>query len=289
MIKQRMPAFLVFVTAVCVSMNSYGQTFIRATLPNPSREPATGYRFQILTPGDVLEAVAETDKTHQIVGDARLVAASLPSTSPSVVRAVHENNATVAFPFKQPISGADRIDLRVAFTPKEYWKVYFKDVFEYPDGHSERSRIPYAAFFISYEPTKDPAKLKASLTIVNNVASSYGIPKSVVNDDARRPITFRHAQVFINNKLDHYNLQHFDRPDGQKVDLPSSFTLKAGEAQTFDLGMVNSKSYVLTLSEISYEGEQEAYPIACSHPTDDGDGESAKATTYNIFAPSDKK
>ncbi len=263
----------VVTAAICaVSLPSNAQTFIRATLPNPSNEAATGYRFQILTPGDVLDAVARTDKSPLIVGDARLVEASLPAKTSEFVPAVHENHSTVSFPFSQPIATNDRVDLRVAFTPKEYWKVYFQDVFEYSDGHTERSRIPYAAFFINYAPTKDPAKERASLTIVNNVASTYGISKSVVNDDARRPITFRNAQVFVNNKMSHYDLQHFDRPDGQKVDLPSTFTLKAGEAQTFDLGLVDTNSYVLTLSEVSYDGEKESYPIACSHPAGPGDG-----------------
>jgi hypothetical protein len=264
--------------------SSFAQTFIRATLPNPSHEPATGYRFQILTPGDVLEAVAQTDKSQQISGDARALGVSLPAGSKLPAAAVHENSSTVSFPFQHPIATNDRIDLRVSFTPKEYWKVYFKDVFQYADGHTERSKIPYAAFFISYEPVQGSDKLKASLTIVNNVASSYGIPKSVANDDQRRPITFHNASVYINNKMDHYDLQHFDRPDGQKVDLPSSFTLKAGEAQTFDLGLVNAKSYVLTLSEISYEGETDRYPIACSHPTDPGD-QQASVTKYQIYPP----
>ena len=251
------------VTAVC-----HAQTFIRATLPNPSHEAATGYRFQILTAGEVLEAVAQTDKVHQVTGDARLMDASYNTKTTISSAGIRENKSTVSIPFTRPIASSDRIDLRVAFTPKEYWKVYFQDVFQYADGHTERSRIPYAAFFINYEPTQDPAKKKASLTIVNNIASSYGIAKSVVNDDARRPIVFRNAQVFVNNKMSHYNLQNFDHPDGQKVNLPSTFTLKAGEAQTFDLGLVDANSYVLTLSEVSYEGENEVYPIACSHPTD---------------------
>jgi hypothetical protein len=266
--------------------SSFAQTFIRATLPNPSHEPATGYRFQILTPGEVLEAVAQTDKSQQVAGDAHLLGVSLPSNSKLAATSVHENSSTVSFPFQRPIATNDRIDLRVSFTPKEYWKVYFKDVFQYADGHTERSKIPYAAFFISYEPVKDSNKLKASLTIVNNVATSYGISKSVANDDQRRPITFHNASVYINNKMDHYDIQHFDRPDGQKVELPSSFTLKAGEAQTFDLGLVDPKSYVLTLSEISYEGENDRYPIACSHPTDPGTSESAAATKYRIYTPS---
>jgi hypothetical protein len=252
--------------AFSISANS--QTFIRATLPNPSQQTATGYRFQILTPGNVLDGSVQTRNSHLASSDARLVEASLPSRPSGVIRAVRDTHASVSFPFSQPLPGNDPIDLRVAFTPTKYWNVYFQDVFQYADGHTEKSRIPYAAFFINYEPTKDPTKKKASLTIVNNVASSYGIPKSVVNDDARRPITFRNAQVFINNKMDHYDLQHFDKPDGQKVDLPATFTLKAGEAQTFDLGIVDTNSYVLTLSEVSYEGENESFPIACSHPPD---------------------
>jgi hypothetical protein len=278
---------LVIVTIASLPGSSFAQTFIRATLPNPSHEPATGYRFQILTPGDVLEAVAQTDKSQQVAGDAHLLGVSLPSNSKLSATAIHENSSTVTFPFQRPIATNDRIDLRVSFTPKEYWKVYFKDVFQYADGHTERSKIPYAAFFISYEPVKGTDKLKASLTIVNNVATSYGIPKSVVNDEQRRPITFHNASVYINNKMDHYDIQRFDRPDGQKVELPSSFTLKAGEAQTFDLGLVNPKSYVLTLSEISYEGETDRYPIACSHPTEPGQT-SAAATKYQIFAPANQ-
>jgi hypothetical protein len=258
---------LMMMAVSCVALGQ-AQTFIRATLPNPSHEAATGYRFQIVTPGDVLEAIAQTDKTQQTSGDARLMDVSLPSKSRSFVNAIHDNNSTITFPFRQPIAVNDKVDLRVAFAPKEYWKVYFKDVFQYADGHTESSGIPYAAFFISYEPTKDPGKMKASLTIVNNVASSYGIPKSVANDENRRPIVFRNSQVFINNKMDHYDLQHFDRPDGQRVNLPTTFTLKAGEAQTFDLGLVDAQSYVLTLSEVSYEGAKQVYPIACSHPND---------------------
>jgi hypothetical protein len=260
---------LVLIMAVsCVAIGQ-AQTFIRATLPNPSHEAATGYRFQIVTPGDVLEAIAQTDKTQQTSGDARLMDVSLPAAKAhSFVNAIHNNNSTITFPFRQPIAVNDKVDLRVAFTPKEYWKVYFNDVFQYADGHTESSGIPYAAFFISYEPTKDPSKMKASLTIVNNIASRYGIPKTVANDDARRPIVFKNSQVFINNKMDHYDLQHFDRPDGQKVNLPTTFTLKAGEAQTFDLGLVDAQSYVLTVSEVSYEGSNQVYPIACSHPSD---------------------
>jgi hypothetical protein len=52
------------------------------------------------------------------------------------------------------------------------------------------------------------------------------------------------------------------------VNLPTTFTLKAGEAQTFDLGLVDAHSYVLTVSEVSYEGSKQVYPIACSHPSD---------------------
>jgi len=252
------------------SVAGSAQTFIRAKLPNPAHEPATAYRFQIVTPGDVVAAVAQTDKTGQIAGDAHLVEASLPSKSATFVQAIHDNKSTVTFPFKQPIAKNDSIDLRVAFNPKEYWKVYFKDVFQYADGHSESSGIPYAAFFISYEPTNDPAKTKASLTIINNIASTYGIPTSVADDTNRRAIIFRNAQVYINNTMAHYDLQHFDLPDGQRVALPTTFTLKAGEAQTFDLGLVDAHSYVLTLSEVSYEGVDQAFPIACSHPTDPG-------------------
>jgi hypothetical protein len=251
-----------------ISVRGPAQTFIRATLPNPGHEAATAYRFQIVTPGDVLEAVAQTDKTNQISGDARFLQASLASNPSNFVQAVHNDNSTITFPFEHPIAINDRIDLRVAFNPKEYWKVYFNDVFQYADGHTESSGIPYAAFFISYEPTEDPAKMKASLTIVNNIASTYGIPKSMANDDMRRPITFRNSRVYINNTMAHYDLQHFDHPDGQRLNLPTAFTLKAGEAQTFDLGLVDAKSYVLTMSEISYDGDGKVYPIACSHPTE---------------------
>jgi hypothetical protein len=261
-------AVLLVLAVGAVSVAAQAQTFIRAKLPNPGHEAATGYRFQIVTPGEVLAAVAQTDKTNQISGDARLVEASFPANKTTFVEAIHDSSSSVTFPFKRPIATNDQVDLRVAFNPKEYWKVYFNDVFQYKDGHTAASGIPYAAFFISYEPTKDPTKVKASLTIVNNIASSYGIPKSVVNDENRRPITFHKSQVFINNTMAHYNLQHFDQPDGQRVNLPETFTLKAGEAQTFDLGLVNASSYVLTLSEISYEGEKQTYPIACSHPTD---------------------
>lgn len=260
-------AVLLILAFSVISVAGHAQTFIRATLPNPGHEAATGYRFQIVTPGDVLGAVAQTDKTHQISGDARLVEASFPKNTSNFVEAVHNNNSTISFPFKHPIATNDLIDLRVAFNPKEYWKVYFNDVFQFADGHTESSGIPYAAFFISYEPTKDPAKMKASLTIVNNIASTYGIPKSVANDEKRQPITFHNSRVYINNTMAHYDLQNFDRPDGQRVNLPTTFTLKAGEAQTFDLGIVDATSYVLTLSEISYEGDGQVYPIACSHPT----------------------
>src|SRR2546423_1872666 len=248
-----------------VPVAGHAQTFIRAKLPNPGHEAATGYRFQIVTPGNVVAAIAQTDKTNQLSGDAHLVEASLPASKTTFVQAIHDNNSTITFPFRRPIAMNDSIDLRVAFNPKEYWKVYFKDVFQYADGHTESSGIPYAAFFISYEPTKDPGKMKASLTIVNNIASTYGIPKAIADDEKRRPITFRNSQVFVNNTMAHYDLQHFDHPDGQRVNLPTEFTLKAGEAQTFDLGIVDAKSYVLTLSEISYAGENQAFPIACSH------------------------
>jgi hypothetical protein len=258
---------LVIMAVTAVSFG-HAQTFIRATLPNPSHEAATGYRFQILTPGNVMEAMAQTDKSQQTSGDAHLVNVSLSANTRSFVNAIHNDDATVTFPFSRPIAVNDKVDLRVAFTPKEYWKVYFKDVFQYADGHTESSGIPYAAFFISYEPTNDPGKKKASLTIVNNIASSYGISKNVANDDQRRPITFRNSQVYVNNKMAHYDLQHFDQPDGQRVNLPTTFTLKAGEAQTFDLGLVDAHSYVLTLSEVSYQGEKQVYPIACSHPDD---------------------
>src|SRR5437588_286607 len=112
------------------SVAGYAQTFIRAKLPNPGHETATGYRFQIVTPGDVVAAVAQTDKSSQISGDAHIVEASLPSNSTTFVRAIHDNNSTITFPFKRPIAKNDSIDLRVAFNPKEYWKVYFKDVFQ---------------------------------------------------------------------------------------------------------------------------------------------------------------
>jgi len=273
-------------TLGAASVVCHAQTFIRATLPNPSREAATGYRFQIVTPGDVLQASAQADKTHKTLGAARLVDTSFPTKPSKSIDAVHDNSSTVSFPFSEPVASNERIDLRIAFTPKEYWKVYFNDVFQYADGHTERSRIPYAAFFITYEPTKDPAKKKASLTVVNNVASSYGISKQIANDDARRPIVFRNAQVYVNNSMGHYDLQHFDRPDGQKINLPTTFTLKAGEAQTFDLGLVDSKSYVLTLSEVSYEGEKEAFPIACSHPDDEGN---ESASIVNSTKPLDRR
>jgi hypothetical protein len=266
--KRWMYALSLMLATGAISITGHAQTFIRAKLPNPGHEAATGYHFQIVTPGDVVAAVAQTDKSNQISGDAHFIEASLPSKTTTFVQAVHDNNSTVTFPFKQPIAKDDSIDLRVAFNPKEYWKVYFKDVFQYADGHVESSGIPYAAFFISYEPTSDPAKMKASLTIVNNIASTYGIPKSIANDAGRRAITFHNSQVYINNTMAHYDLQHFDRPDGQRVNLPTTFTLKAGEAQTFDLGLVDAKSYVLTLSEVSYEGVDQAFPIACSHPTD---------------------
>lgn len=274
--------FLALATTALVVASSQAQTYIRAVLPNPSNKPATGYHFEIITPGKVLDATASTSTVPQPMGDARYTEASVHSL-PSVIKGLRETASSMSLPFTRPVAPNERVDLRIAFTPKEYWRVYFQDVFEYSDGHTERSKIPYAAFFINYAPTKEAGKKHATLTVVNNVASSYGISKSVVNDDARRPIVFRNARVYVNNSREHYDLAHFDRPDGVKVDLPSSFVLKAGEAQTFDLGLVNANSYVLTLSEISYEGSEESFPIACSHPDDD---ESEQASTqYRIFAP----
>lgn len=271
-----------------VSLGSYAQTFIHATLPNPNQEPAIGYRFQIVTPGDVLDAVAQTEKPL-VNGDARVTNASLSSTDTSLlIRPVRDSKSMVSFNFNKPLPVSKTMDVRVAFTPKEYWKVYFQDFFQYADGHSERSRIPYAAFFISYEPTKDPSKLKATLTVVNHVGTMYGIPSSVINDESRKPIVFKKAVVYINNTMKQYDLAHFDQPDGQRVELPGNFTLKAGEAQTFDLGVVNADSYVLTVAEMNYLGEKDVYPIACSHPTNQADA-SAANTKYTIFGAKNKK
>jgi hypothetical protein len=259
---------------------SSGQTYIRAVLPNPSPEQATGYRFEMLTPGNVLDAVVR--QTPQQGTDAIIMPASLPAQTTTLMSGIRQDARTILFPFEHPIAANGRIDVRIAFAPRDYWRVYFRDVFKYADGRTVRSRIPYAAFFITFVATKDPKKVKASLTIVNNVASSYGIPSSEVDDGARLPITFHNAHVYINNSLKHHNLTQFDQPDGSKVDLPTSFTLKAGGAQTFDLGLVNANSYVLTLSEISYEGSDEVYPIACSHEPDQDEGQQA---SYKIYSP----
>src|SRR5262252_10636209 len=92
-----------FCTLILIAMiaslpgSSFAQTFIRATLPNPSHEPATGYQFQILTPGNVLEAVAQTDKSQQISGDAQVLGIALPTGSKLAATAVHENSSTVSF------------------------------------------------------------------------------------------------------------------------------------------------------------------------------------------------
>lgn len=269
---------LAVLSVFCVA--SYGQTYIRASLPNPSNQPATGYRFELLTPGEVLEAVAQTNLSEQW-NDSRFVNVTLRAGEiGGRIKGIRENPSRVSLPFARAVRPNERIDLRIAFKPKEYWRVYFNDLFQYADGHTERSRIPYAAFFISYEPTNDSAKKKATLTIVNNVGSSYGIHRSVVNDDNRPPITFKNARVYINNTMAHYTLADFDRPDGKRVDLPDAFSLKAGEAQTFDLGLVEAHTYILTLSEISYEGEEKSYPIACSHPDDGSTDVQAK-----IFHP----
>ena len=282
-VKKLLHLGMLLIVVSALSMGCYAQTFIHATLPNPNHEPATGYRFQIVTPGDVLDAVAQTEKPA-LTGEAHVANASLPSASKLLIPAIHDSNSTVSFNFKKPVATNEKMDVRVAFTPKEYWKVYFQDFFQYADGHSERSHIPYAAFFISYEPTKDPNKLKATLTVVNHVGTMYGIPSSVINDESRKPIVFKKALVYINNTMQHYDLAHFDQPDGQRLDLPGNFTLKAGEAQTFDLGIVNAHSYVLTVAEMNYVDEKDVYPIACSHPTE-GDGPTAQNTKYTIFTP----
>src|SRR5258708_26067879 len=103
-------AGLLIATIGALSIPSKSQTFIRATLPNPSHEAATGYRFQILTPGDVLEAVAQTDERYLTSSDSRLVEASFPSRTARPAPAVHDNHSTVSFPFSNPIASNDRID-----------------------------------------------------------------------------------------------------------------------------------------------------------------------------------
>ncbi len=249
------------------------QTFIRAILPNPSPQEATGYKFQILTPGAVQTASLRNNVLVARTGEARIqtVAYSKPS-QPKLDQAyqiaAHETPSSVKFGFDDKLPADGKIDLRISFSPTDYWKVYFNDTFQYADGHSERSRIPYAAFFVNFTPTKDPAKVLATLTVINNIASTYGIASNVVNDEKRPTINFKHATVFINNDLHNYNLEHFDQATGQKVDLPASFSLKKGESQVFDLGVVNKDSYVYTMSEVSYEGQTETFPIACAHSAD---------------------
>ena len=261
------------------AVGAYAQTYIRAVLPNPGNKPATGYRFQILTPGEVSQGIIRAYPEGQLLeGQPSIRMASfsereaipgnsaLRSSLPRLVTGLNSDRRTMSFAFDDAISARGQIDLRVAFTPSDYWRVYFNDVFEYAGGRSVRSRIPYAAFFINITPTKDPSKMMASLTVVNNLASTYGIPTSVVDDSGRLPINFRRAQVYVNNSMSHYDLMHFDQPDGRALDLPSSFSLKPGEAQTFELGLVEANSYIYTVSEIGYEGVDEHYGVACAHP-----------------------
>ena len=244
---------------------AYGQTFIRTILPNPAAKPATGFRFEMVTPGEVLQARIYSDTSAQSNSLYKEVA--LRFTTPIEVAGRRLSPASLSFPFQQSLPVGGKVDMRVAFTPKEYWKVYFNDLFQYSDGQSLHSRIPYAAFYINFTPTSDPTKLMASLTVVNSLGSTYGVPEYIVNnDEGRLPLNVENAHVYINNSLKNYDLEHFDRADGQRVDLPDSFTLGAGESQTFNLGVVNRDSYVYTISEISYVGRPgERYPIACAH------------------------
>jgi hypothetical protein len=260
---------LTFGGLICVSP---GQTYIRAILPNPSSEPAVGYNFQILTPGAVYSATLINNLTTQTAdsGKPGLTYASFKSSRTAAAETApltgtYVTHSAVKFAFDQPLRTGGKIDLRVAFSPKDYWRVYFNDTFQYKDGSTIRSRIPYAAFFINFTPTSDPTKVMASLTVINNIASTYGIPTSVVDDDSRPTINFRHAQVYINNSMSNYSLKSFDHPNGQKVDLPDSFSLNKGQVQVFDLGVVPRNSYVYTQSEVSYEGSEETFPIACAH------------------------
>jgi hypothetical protein len=258
-------ALLLSATIALVAVGAYGQTFIRTVLPNPASAPATGFRFEMVTPGEVLQAVLRSDTVLR--GNAEYKEASYRANTPTELTGVRLDPASLSFPFQGTLPVNGKIDMRVAFTPKEYWKVYFNDMFQYADGRSVHSRIPYAAFYINFTPTADPEKVIAALTVVNSLGSTYGVPKFVVNnDDGRLPLNVEHAQVYINNSLKNYDLTHFDLADGQRVDLPDSFTLGAGESQTFNLGVVKRNSYVYTMSQISYVGRpDEQYPIACAH------------------------
>lgn len=257
---------------------SPAQTFIRAVLPNPTPDPAVGYNFQILTPGTVYSATLVDNAITQNaeVGKPNLTYVSYKTSRPgseasNILTASHTTDSAVKFAFDKPLPSDGKIDLRIAFSPKDYWRVYFNDTFQYKDGSKVRSRIPYAAFFINFTPTSDPTKVMASLTVINNIASTYGIPTSVVDDENRPTINFRHAQVYINNSMSNYSLTAFDHPDGKKVDLPDSFSLKKGQAQVFDLGIVPKDSYVYTQSEVNYEGSDETFPIACAHSPEASD------------------
>lgn len=253
---------LLLVTATLIALVFTGHavaqgtsTFIKAEVQNPSDEWASGYNFVMLTPGKLNSATLDGQKAKAAGIGTQKVNWALSD---------------------QPVPPKGKLQFRTAFTPDRYWDVYFVDYFTYKSGASEQSALPYAAFFISFTETANPDELMATLTVVNNIAATYGvaskeiaashgIPAKLIDDKDRASIHFTNNEVYVNNDLSNYSLQHFDNPTGTRLALPSSFTLAPGEVRNFNLGKVKADSYIFTRSTVSYVGSKAEFPMECAH------------------------
>ena len=224
--------------AILLCVGAVNATFIECEIKNPATVRATGFKVMFLSKGTMQNA--KLDGAPRLVAGARLVSSTINEYSWSLDRGV---------------GPGERIKVRLEFTPEQYWENVFDNVFSYGD-HQARGVIPYAGFFIYFTPTSDPNKVLATLTIRKN-------PQGI--DNPKTPIVFENSAVFVDNNLNNYKIDKFDRPTGRKLDLPDSFTLGPGEERNFNLGLVDARSYIYTRSMVSYEKSKESYALGCAH------------------------
>lgn len=235
--KFRRALYLSLMTFLCASVAD--ATFIKCEIKNQSDQRATGFQVMFLSKGTMQNAMLEgVSRTRY---DARLVSS---------------NANEHIWKFDRAVKPGEKVTCRLEFTPERYWENIFDNRFNYAGGGQKRGVIPYAGFFIYYTPTADPTKVLATLTIRKN---------SQRIDDPTIPIVFKNSQVYVDNDLNNYKLDKFDRPTGRKLDLPDSFTLGPGEERNFNLGLVKAGSYIYTRSTIAYDGSRDQYELGCAH------------------------